>query len=794
MSSRKASKNEKLSQPDTAVSRRQGLSGKEKIQKAGFPASDSSLPAPPQWEAPTHGLSRIAQLDKAKKEGAKYREQKEKEREQKKAEQNSFSEKRQNAGRRSVDSTAPELQFSQTLIDSFFEEREPIPPLSDEEKREIYRLVNEYYQEHPPRGSDYLVSGAAFICKYCQERNGSCKPMQILYPDHGVYADGGSSALLSSRDRIDSDTICGICPYRPQPTANDSNLSDTAFCKNAPRWFQTAPVFLRDGGRALTMDSYTICQYHPEALIVPISSGQEYMKKVWINEHEGNPIIIVPGIMGSRLYCSETEFTVENRIWAPQVSLKDIARSAGNMRRLDDYLKPDSPLPLTVRPCENQNYRKLIYAQGSVKKYGREYGAQDSAKALIDGLCDRAELRNRRIYFFSYDWRQSNLITAAKLREFIETLCQREGYEKVDLIGHSMGGLVISALYAGYVALPLSKGSHSVKYIDRSIRSKIGKIITLGTPYEGAPKLIQAVLTEAVLGSGRVDTSDSITHGIGNVLLTNMGKLSREIKSAFLGIAELIPTRQYVEAGNILQRSHELDGNDKMMSAQGPIGKEDGSSASYPQYLDLLRKIWGEAEIRQVLHFQDLIRENGVNVLHSYPDAFFFIGVDLATPYQLVFGKDGNELEEVRFDEDDFGKNKKGDAEKTEEEKIEDREKAEERRKKYWESYYGNGTIPANSSNILLQIQINKKEDKKKKRDWEKTCGDGTVPFFSSSMGLQLCEGEGTRNRFRIYSGGAHVKLSSESGHLRDKGGNSILDNIVNILLNGAMIPLEDKI
>ena len=99
--------------------------------------------------------------------------------------------------------------------------------------------------------------------------------VQILYPDHGVYADGGSSALLSSRDQIDSDTICGICPYRPQLTANASNLPNTAFCKNAPRWFQTAPVFLWDGGRALTMDSYTICQYHPEALIVPISSGQE---------------------------------------------------------------------------------------------------------------------------------------------------------------------------------------------------------------------------------------------------------------------------------------------------------------------------------------------------------------------------------------------------------------------------------------------------------------------------------------------------------------------------------------
>ncbi len=568
--------------------------------------------------------------------------------------------------------------------------------------------------------------------------------MQILYPDHGVYADGGSSALLSSRDQIDSDTICGICPYRPQPTANASNLPNTAFCKNAPRWFQSAPVFLRDGGRALTMDSYTICQYNPEALIVPISSGQEYMKKVWISEHEGNPIIIVPGIMGSRLYCSETEFTVENRIWAPQVSLKDITRSAGNMRRLDDYLKPDSSLPLTVRPCENQNYRKLIYAQGSVKKYGREYGAQDSAKALIDGLCDRAELRNRRIYFFSYDWRQSNLITAAKLWEFIETLCQREGYEKVDLIGHSMGGLVISALYAGYVALPLSKGSRSVKYTDRSIRSKIGKIITLGTPYEGAPKLIQAVLTEEVLGNGRGDTPDSITHGIGNVLLANMGKLLREIKSAFLGIAELIPTRQYVEAGNIFQRNHEVD---KSKLTRNPtIDKKDATLVSYSQYLDFLRKIWGEVELREVLHFQRLIRENGVNVLCGYSDAYFCVGVNKATPYRLIFSKDGSQVEWVCFDEDDFGK----------------------------------------------EIKEGSKEEGEKK-EWEKTCGDGTVPFFSSSMGLRLCKDEKVRNRFRLYVKGEHVKLSSEADHLRDKRGNSILDNIVNILINGAMLPTENE-
>ena len=98
---------------------------------------------------------------------------------------------------------------------------------------------------HPTRGARPVHFWRS-LCpaeKYIQTKTHS---VQILYPDHGVYADGGSSALLSSRDQIDSDTICGICPYRPQPTANASNLPNTAFCKNAPRCFQTAQEICAD--------------------------------------------------------------------------------------------------------------------------------------------------------------------------------------------------------------------------------------------------------------------------------------------------------------------------------------------------------------------------------------------------------------------------------------------------------------------------------------------------------------------------------------------------------------------
>lgn len=211
-------------------------------------------------------------------------------------------------------------------------------------------------------------------------------------------------------------------------------------------------TYFRDGSSALTMNSYTVCSCNPEAIIRPISSGQEYMRKVLRDDRSGNPIIIVPGIMGSRLYMNTSKNSERKRqiydgstmIWEP---------GPFNLDKVDDYLAPNSNLSVLVRPCENQNYAKPCYAEGSVKLYGREYGAQDSAKSLVDGLCECEKLGHRRVYMFSYDWRQSNFISATKLRRFIEKLCKEEGFEKVDLIGHSMGGLLISSLYAGHIVV-----------------------------------------------------------------------------------------------------------------------------------------------------------------------------------------------------------------------------------------------------------------------------------------------------------------------------------------------------
>lgn len=576
--------------------------------------SSDSASVPPRFEAPKLGVSRIAQLEKAKREGADYQKQregvrereKEREKEEKrqKASPSETSGKQQETKSReqsqASDSIPPEMQFSQTFIDSFFEEREPIPPLTEEEEREIYRLVNEYYQEHPPEGADYLVTGAAFICKYCQETNGSCEPLQMFGKDRGVYADAGCFPLLSSGDRLEKGCF-GKCKYAQENISQSSNLRpQISTCTSTINWQNISNVEFNDGSRALTMDSYTFCEKNPTAIIAPISSGLTFMRK-YLLEEKDSPIIIVPGVMGSRLYKDPSVFTKDTQVWDPGTFFSAMS--------LDEYTPLTQPELLYTRPCENQNYLSPKYAEGSVKRYGREYGAQNSAKTLIDGLCQDNRIGGRGIYFFSYDWRKSNFESATALRNFIEALCLRRNYRTVDLLGHSMGGLVISALYSGKIAVPLGDGDFTV-CTDTSIRSKIGKIITLGTPYEGAPKLIDSVVRWNVLGSGDVLKKLDFINMSLDTGLAILGGLKKELKASFPGVAELIPSQQYIEY---------LD------------------SQSYEEYLEMCNRIWGEKILSRVVQFQKSIRMNGRNALLDYENAFFFVGTRHSTLCQLDF-------------------------------------------------------------------------------------------------------------------------------------------------------------
>ena len=209
------------------------------------------------------------------------------------------------------------------------------------------------------------------------------------------------------------------------------------------------------------------------------------------------PIILIPGIMGSRLYDSH-DIMVWGNAW--DVALSSPFRTGEELDILN---------PLFVRG-DNGLFEigdnGLYLEPGEEDK--REYGTIDTYKNLVDFLCE--EFKDRDIYFFSYDWRQTNQESAAKLKEAMDNANIRSA----NFICHSMGGLVIS------------------NFIHQNGTERIEHVITLGTPYEGAAKLFRAVLTNDIL--------DGVA-AVFNGALAKSG-LTYQVKSQLPGVGELTPT------------------------------------------------------------------------------------------------------------------------------------------------------------------------------------------------------------------------------------------------------------
>jgi len=112
---------------------------------------------------------------------------------------------------------------------------------------------------------------------------------------------------------------------------------------------------------------------------------------------------------------------------------------------------------------------------------------------LVDSLREELQIDHRPtpVFPFEYDWRQDCTLTADLLDGFVDEVIARtklvphyHGKDfKVDLVGHSMGGLIV----ADY----LNRFGH---------KAKVRRVASMGTPFEGA---IDAVL-KLIIGKGHL--------------------------------------------------------------------------------------------------------------------------------------------------------------------------------------------------------------------------------------------------------------------------------------------------
>jgi pimeloyl-ACP methyl ester carboxylesterase len=213
---------------------------------------------------------------------------------------------------------------------------------------------------------------------------------------------------------------------------------------------------------------------------------------------KGIPLIFIPGIYGTELWQGE------KKVWPVTA---EILRDCG-----DEHLG-------VLRPGENgEDTTGLRPGLVVMTTWGTDvYG--DFFRFLLS-----FESQGYRVFLFPYDWRLDLRRAAEQLADVIEGL-RKTGSSRVDIVAHSMGGLVAKAY--------LNQRDETGRKINES---KVRNVIMIATPHFGAPKALSALLfgEDDVLGPLRFAVDkDQLAH-----IATNMPAAYQLLPSYLLNLAK----------------------------------------------------------------------------------------------------------------------------------------------------------------------------------------------------------------------------------------------------------------
>jgi len=211
------------------------------------------------------------------------------------------------------------------------------------------------------------------------------------------------------------------------------------------------------------------------------------------------PVVLIHGITGSRLRHVETL----EELWFG--SLRELLFS--NYQNLALEINEE-----TLNPVATQ--------QVPFNVIGKVAGV-DYYQAIIDTLTEHGDYQKndvgevqqgvqRRLYIFTYDWRQDNVKSAAQLSRFIKQI-QRDHQNpnlKVDLVAHSMGGL-ISRYYMRYGEVDVLDDNEFP--INLNGAKNVRKLILLGTPNLGSVSSVKSFITGLRVGLRKIPTEVLVT-------------------------------------------------------------------------------------------------------------------------------------------------------------------------------------------------------------------------------------------------------------------------------------------
>ena len=141
-------------------------------------------------------------------------------------------------------------------------------------------------------------------------------------------------------------------------------------------------------------------------------------------------------------------------------------------------------------------------------------------------LKDSGYLLNEDLFYFPYDWRLDLTNIAPLLKNKIEEIKNQTGSDKINIVAHSMGGLLAK------------------EYIRQNGKDNIDKLIFVGTPHLGAPKAGKIIMEGDKMGIPWLE-KDRV----------------KEIGEHSIAVHELLPGQPYFDiAGPYIKQADNLLG------------------------------------------------------------------------------------------------------------------------------------------------------------------------------------------------------------------------------------------
>jgi pimeloyl-ACP methyl ester carboxylesterase len=306
---------------------------------------------------------------------------------------------------------------------------------------------------------------------------------------------------------------------------------------------------------------------------------------------EVTPVIYVPGIMGSPLYDdinNNHKLTIDEKAWMgiqlPSVWLDE------------NGIDPAGNYNIKVSPLRNDPANTLRDELNAVPMdlFKGFFNNLEANGYILDNY-DDIHNQGENLFCFTYDWRKNNTYNAQLLSNFIDSVKAWTGADRVNLIGHSMGGIV------------------SKKCISIFDKSRIDKMVFIGTPHLGAPEILTVMLKGKLF--------EWLNFFIADYLVRS---LARNLPACY----QLIPSPSYFNLEFINGVSTDVEIYSECFQLP------DGSYTNYSELIDYL-KIYssslGENLNTTLIDSSELFKESIDTVNFGEVEVFNIVGYNLQT-------------------------------------------------------------------------------------------------------------------------------------------------------------------